>query len=185
MLNQRGHTNLSVKSSPVAPPDRSVSSCRHSCSSASGTGPVESGSMTGAARSPAPSEPRAAASHPTASAARKASQRLRVPGAAEARQPRVAVDARALRHWWLIWLGPSKKWQLSVVWQWATYVGVPQRVARILRGHFAHERRVMFENNISSPTVTVTAILPGSDWSFLLSANRHAGCYGPDLPLVS
>ena len=37
LVNQRGPTGLSVKSSPVAPPDRSVSSCRHSHSSASAT----------------------------------------------------------------------------------------------------------------------------------------------------
>ena len=67
-------------------PWRSVSSCRHSCSSASG--PVESRSTAGVARSPAPREPRAPASDPTASAARKASQRRRASGAAEARQRR-------------------------------------------------------------------------------------------------
>ena len=39
LLNQRGSAGLSVKSSPVAPPDRSVSSCRHSCSSAPANGP--------------------------------------------------------------------------------------------------------------------------------------------------
>ena len=40
----------------VAPSDRSVSSCRHSCSSASAAGPVESRSTAGVARSSAPSE---------------------------------------------------------------------------------------------------------------------------------
>ena len=40
LVNQRGPNGLSVKSSPVAPPDRSVSYPRHSCSSVSG--PVES-----------------------------------------------------------------------------------------------------------------------------------------------
>ena len=88
LLNQRGPTGVSIKSSPVAPPDRSVSSCRHSCSSPSATSPVESRRSAGVARSPAPSEPRAAASDPTASAARKASQRRRASGAAEARQRR-------------------------------------------------------------------------------------------------
>ena len=43
LLRQRGPTGLSVKSCPAAPPDRSVSSHRHSCSSASATGPVECG----------------------------------------------------------------------------------------------------------------------------------------------
>ena len=41
LLYQRGPTGLSVKCSPVAPPDRLASSCRHSCSSASANGPVE------------------------------------------------------------------------------------------------------------------------------------------------
>ena len=49
LLNQRGPTSLSVKSCPVTPPDRSASSCRHSCSSASVNGPVESRSTAGAA----------------------------------------------------------------------------------------------------------------------------------------
>ena len=53
----------------------SVSSCRHSCSSASANGPVESRSTAGVTRSPAPSEARAAASDPTAFTARKASQK--------------------------------------------------------------------------------------------------------------
>ena len=88
LLNQRGTTGLFVKSSPVPPPERSVSSCRHSCSSASVNGPVEPRSTAGVARSPAPSEPCDAAADPTASAARKASQRRRASGAAEARQRR-------------------------------------------------------------------------------------------------
>ena len=44
-------TGLSVESSPVVPPDRSVFFCRHSCSSASAGGPVESRSTAGVARS--------------------------------------------------------------------------------------------------------------------------------------
>ena len=50
------------------------------------------------ARSPAPSEPRAAASDPTASAARKASQRRRASGAAEARQRKRDKHRRPVRH---------------------------------------------------------------------------------------
>ena len=88
LLNQRGPTGPSVKSSSVVPPDRSVSSCRHSGPSAPATGPVESRSAAGVARSSAPSELRAAASDRTASAAGKASQRRRASGAAEARQRR-------------------------------------------------------------------------------------------------
>ena len=81
-------TGLSVKSSPVAPPDRLVSSCRHSCSSAFANGPVESRGTAGVARSPTPRESRAAASAPTATVPRKASQRRRASGAAEAQQRR-------------------------------------------------------------------------------------------------
>ena len=44
LLSHRGRTGLSVRSCPVAPPDCSVSSPRHSCSSASG--PVEPRSAT-------------------------------------------------------------------------------------------------------------------------------------------
>ena len=83
LLNQRGPTGLSVKYSPEAPPGRSVSSCRHSCSSVSAIGFVESQGTAGVARSPTPCESRAAASTPTATVARKASQRRRASGAAE------------------------------------------------------------------------------------------------------
>ena len=88
LLNQRGPTGLSVKTSPVTPPDRS---------SASAAGLVESRCAAGAARSSAPSEPCAAASDPTASAARKASQRRRASGAAGARQRRRDKHRRPVR----------------------------------------------------------------------------------------
>ena len=97
LLIQRGPTGLSVKCSPVAPPGRSVSSCRHSCSSASAIGPVESRSTAGVAPSPTPRESRAAASAPTATVARKASQRRRASGAAEARQRRRDKHRRTAR----------------------------------------------------------------------------------------
>ena len=35
-------------------------------------------------------------------------------------------------------------------------------------GHFAHERRVMFESNVSELMVTITAIWPRSKWPVLL-----------------
>ena len=46
-----------------------------------------------------------------------------------------------------------------------------QIVLRVLCGYFAHEPRVMFENNVSEPMVLITAILPGSNWSVLLLRN--------------
>ena len=52
-----------------------------------------------------------------------------------------------------------EKVELNVVWHW---------VLRVLRGQFAHERTVMFENNILDPMVSATAILPGFKWSVLL-----------------
>ena len=55
------------------------------------------GVRLGVARSPAPREPRAAASDPTASAARKASQRRRASGAPEARQRRRDKHRRRVR----------------------------------------------------------------------------------------
>ena len=62
--SSRTSAGLSVTSCPVAALDRSASSCRHSCSSGSATGPVEARSAAGVARSSAPSEPRDALSDP-------------------------------------------------------------------------------------------------------------------------
>ena len=47
------------------------------------------------------------------------------------------------------------------------YFEFPPRVLRWLCGYFAHERR-LFDNNLSEPMVTITAILPWSKWSVLL-----------------
>ena len=69
LLSQRGPTGLSVKSCPVAPPGRSASSCRHSCTSACATGPVESWHQAPHRTS------LATAADPTASVVWKASQR--------------------------------------------------------------------------------------------------------------
>ena len=87
---------LSVKSSPVGPPDCSVSSWHHSCSSASANGPVESRSTAGRG-SPTPRETCAAASAPAAAVARKASQRRHASGAAEGRQRRRDKHRRQAR----------------------------------------------------------------------------------------
>ena len=43
----------------------------------------------------------------------------------------------------------------------------PQRVLRVLCAYFVHERKVTFENNVSEPTVTATAIFPVSKLSVL------------------
>lgn len=59
--------------------------------------------------------------------------------------------------------------QLNVVWPWARYFDLPQRILRVLCGCFAHARRVLFENEVTDPMITVTAVLPGSEWSVLLS----------------
>ena len=67
LLRQRVPTALSVKSCPAAPPDRSLSSHRRSVSS--------HGVRPAAARSPEPSDPRAAAADPSASVARPARQK--------------------------------------------------------------------------------------------------------------
>ena len=48
------------------------------------------------------------------------------------------------------------------------YFGFPRRVHGVLCGYFSHEERVMFENNVSDPLITITSILPGSRWSFPL-----------------
>ena len=95
LVNQRGSMGLSVKSSPVAPPDRSVSSHRHSSSSP--FGPVESRSARAAACSSAPSEPRAAASRSTAHSARKGGLKRRASGAVEVRQRKRDKHRRRMR----------------------------------------------------------------------------------------
>ena len=58
---------------------------------------------------------------------------------------------------------------LKVVWPWARYFDSPQRILRVLFGCVAHARRVLFENEVTDPMITVTAVLPGSEWSLLLS----------------
>ena len=47
-------------------------------------------------------------------------------------------------------------------------MGSRREYDRVLGGYFAHERRVMFENSVSDPMSTITAVLPGSKWSELL-----------------
>ena len=61
-----------------------------------------------------------------------------------------------------------EKVQLVVIQEWAMNVGFPQRVLSILCGDFAQVRRERFENNVSDPLQTITAISLGSKWSVLL-----------------
>ena len=57
--------------------------------------------------------------------------------------------------------------QLTVGWHSAMHLNLPRRV---LFGYFAHERRVMFENNVLDHMTAVTSILPVSKWSVLYGA---------------
>ena len=54
--------------------------------------------------------------------------------------------------------------RLEVAW----YFDFPQRLLRILCGYFAQARGGNFENSISDPVATITAILPSSGWLVLL-----------------
>ena len=57
---------------------------------------------------------------------------------------------------------------LPVVWAWATHFCFPRKILRVLCGYFEHQRRVQFEGCAAEPLTTITAILPGSEWSCLL-----------------
>ena len=57
---------------------------------------------------------------------------------------------------------------LPVVWAWATHFSFPRETLRVLCGYFEHQRRVQFEGCVAEPLRTITAILPGSQWSGLL-----------------
>ena len=57
---------------------------------------------------------------------------------------------------------------LPEVWAWATHLSFPRKILRVLCGYF-EQRRVQFEGCAAEPLTTITAILPGSKWSCLLS----------------
>ena len=57
---------------------------------------------------------------------------------------------------------------LLVVWAWATQFSFPRKILRVLCGYFEQQRRVQFEGCAAEPLTTITAILPGSQWSCLL-----------------
>ena len=73
---------------------------------------------------------------------------------------------------------------ISVVWQWTTYIGVPHLALSVFCGYSAHDRKVMFENNIldlwspSLPFYQIHMARLGLDHS-------NAGCGGQDLPFYS
>ena len=56
---------------------------------------------------------------------------------------------------------------LPVVWAWATRFSFPRKILRLLCWYFEQQRRVQFEGCAAGPLQTITAILPGSKWSFL------------------
>ena len=58
--------------------------------------------------------------------------------------------------------------QLSVVWHWAKQFWLSAKNIQSTLRNCAHARKVIFENEASEPSVTVTVILPGSIWSVLL-----------------
>ena len=57
---------------------------------------------------------------------------------------------------------------LPMVWAWATHLSFPRKILRVQIGYFEHQRRVQFEGCVAEPLQTITAILPGSKWSYLL-----------------
>ena len=57
---------------------------------------------------------------------------------------------------------------LPVVRAWATHFSFRRKILRVLCGCFEHHRRVQFEGCAAEPLQTITAILPGSEWSCLL-----------------
>ena len=54
---------------------------------------------------------------------------------------------------------------------WATHFSFLGKILRVLCGYFEHQRRVQFEGCAAEPLTTITAILPGSKWSWLLLRN--------------
>ena len=56
--------------------------------------------------------------------------------------------------------------------------GFPQRILRVRCGSFQHQRRVIFERCVADPLQTITAILPGSNWTCLLLSYFASGRAG-------
>ena len=55
-----------------------------------------------------------------------------------------------------------------VVWAKATNFSFAREILRVFCGHFEQQRRVQLEGCVAEPLRTITAILPGSNWSCLL-----------------
>ena len=55
-----------------------------------------------------------------------------------------------------------------VVWAWATHFSFPRKTLRLLCGFFERQRSVQFDGCTAQPPRTITAIFPGSKWSWLL-----------------
>ena len=67
--------------------------------------------------------------------------------------------------------------QLAVVWPWAMYFRLPQRVLRVLCGYFAQDTRPGFEEEgTSEQWQTVTAIQLGAKWSFFCNDRWFFSC---------
>ena len=54
------------------------------------------------------------------------------------------------------------------VWTWATHFEFSRKILLVLRGYFEHQRRVQFEGCMAEQLQSITAIVPGSNWSCLL-----------------
>ena len=48
------------------------------------------------------------------------------------------------------------------------HFGSLQQILRVLYWYFQQQRRVIFEGCVADPLQTITAVLPGSKWSWLL-----------------
>ena len=78
-------------------------------------------------------------------------------------------------HWCRTWRGPSSGSVSLWCGPGATHFSSPRKLLRVLCGNFEHQRRMQFEGCVAEPLRTITAILPGSEWSCLL-LRIAAGC---------
>ena len=72
----------------------------------------------------------------------------------------------------LPWYWPCRRLSrecVSLWWTRATHFSFPRKILRVLCGYFEHQRRVRFEGCAAEPLRIITAFLPGSKWSCLLS----------------
>ena len=57
---------------------------------------------------------------------------------------------------------------LLAVSAWSAHCSFPGKMLRVHCAYFEHQRRVQFQGCVAEPLQTITAILPGSTWSWLL-----------------